>query len=197
MVQRGNCSIYVGSINFEVCEDAVKSLFLPFGPIKHIALQMDPSGLRSKGFCFIEFVHPESAESAIQEMNGFYFAGRQIKVNTTTPQTPGQVVAQQNASGLPMQTTQPMGVARMDCRIYVGAINWNLKEDDIKGLFEPFGKIRNCQMIPNPETGKHKGYGFIDFEKKESADEAIKAMNGFELMGLKIKVNYPTLTAIN
>jgi poly(U)-binding-splicing factor PUF60 len=48
--------------------------------------------------------------------------------------------------------------------------------------------VVSCQLIPNPETGKHKGYGFIEFEEDKSAAEAIEVMNGFELVGRQLKV---------
>jgi len=73
-------------------------------------------------------------------------------------------------------------------RIYVGSIFWDLTADDIKVVFQAFGPIKSCVLMPNPETGKHKGYGFIEFEKEESAELAIKHMHNAELGGRKIRV---------
>ena len=47
-------------------------------------------------------------------------------------------------------------------RCYVGNIHWEINEDHIRKVFSPFGEIVSCQLIPNPETGRHKGYGFIE-----------------------------------
>jgi len=73
-------------------------------------------------------------------------------------------------------------------RIYVGSIFWELTADDIKVVFQAFGPIRSCVLMPNPETGKHKGYGFVEFETPDAAELAIKHMNGAELAGRKIRV---------
>ena len=75
-------------------------------------------------------------------------------------------------------------------RIYVGSLMWQLTEEQVRQIFEPFGSIRSCQLIINPETGKHRGYGFIEFADEKSAADAIKEMDNFELVGRKLKVRY-------
>ena len=83
-----------------------------------------------------------------------------------------------------------------------------MTEKDLLTIFSPFGTILNCQLSPNPGTGKHKGFGyylgflkqiiliidnlilqrFIDFEEATSAAQAIATMNGFLLAGRQMKV---------
>jgi RNA-binding protein 39 len=72
--------LYVGSLHFSLTEEDVKAVFEPFGAIVGVDLHREPGTLKSKGFAFIQFVDPSSAEKAIQHMNGFDLAGRQIKV---------------------------------------------------------------------------------------------------------------------
>lgn len=51
--------------------------------------------------------------------------------------------------------------ARAFNRIYVTSVHQDLSDDDIKSVFEAFGKIKSCTLARDPTTGKHKGYGFI------------------------------------
>lgn len=51
--------------------------------------------------------------------------------------------------------------ARSFNRIYVASVHQDLSDDDIKSVFEAFGKIKSCMLARDPTTGKHKGYGFI------------------------------------
>lgn len=51
--------------------------------------------------------------------------------------------------------------ARAFNRIYVASVHPDLSDDDIKSVFEAFGKIKSCTLARDPTTGKHKGYGFI------------------------------------
>lgn len=46
-------------------------------------------------------------------------------------------------------------------RLYVGSLHFNITEDMLRGIFEPFGKIDTIQLIMDPETNRSKGYGFI------------------------------------
>lgn len=72
--------LYVGSLHFSLTEEDIKAVFEPFGAILAVDLHREPGTLKSKGFAFVQFVNPTSAEKAIQHMNGFDLAGRQIKV---------------------------------------------------------------------------------------------------------------------
>ena len=75
-----HCSIYVGSINFEIREDTIRQSFLPFGPIKSVNLSWDPITNKHKGFAFIEYEIAEAAHLALEQMNGVMLGGRNIKV---------------------------------------------------------------------------------------------------------------------
>lgn len=50
-------------------------------------------------------------------------------------------------------------------RLYVGSLHFNITEDMLRGIFEPFGKIDSIQLIMDPETNRSKGYGFITVSK--------------------------------
>lgn len=73
-------------------------------------------------------------------------------------------------------------------RIYVGSVLWDLTSEHLKAVFEAFGTVVAVELIPNPETGKHKGYGFVEFANEKSAEDAIANMDGFELCGRQLKV---------
>lgn len=73
-------------------------------------------------------------------------------------------------------------------RIYVASVHQDLSENDIKSVFEAFGKIRMCMLTPAPTPGKHKGYGFIEYDTPQSAQEAIASMNLFDLGGQYLRV---------
>lgn len=59
-------------------------------------------------------------------------------------------------------------------RVYVGGVHKDLSQDDIKSVFEAFGVIVGCEMAPTVVEGRHKGYGFLEFESVQSAQDAIK-----------------------
>lgn len=67
--------------------------------------------------------------------------------------------AEKNRMGNTMPNLIPKTTGPM--RLYVGSLHFNITEEMLRGIFEPFGKIDNIQLIMDPETGRSKGYGFI------------------------------------
>uniref|UniRef100_A0A3Q2P1F5 RNA binding motif protein 39a n=1 Tax=Fundulus heteroclitus TaxID=8078 RepID=A0A3Q2P1F5_FUNHE len=77
-------------------------------------------------------------------------------------------------------------------RLYVGSLHFNITEEMLRGIFEPFGRIENIQLMMDNETGRSKGYGFITFADAECAKKALEQLNGFELAGRPMKVGHVT-----
>lgn len=76
------------------------------------------------------------------------------------------------------------------CRIYVGSINFEIKEDTIKQAFIPFGPIKSVNLSWDPVTNKHKGFAFIEYEIPEAAQLALEQMNSVMIGGRNIKVGH-------
>lgn len=78
---------------------------------------------------------------------------------------------------------------RNKTRIYIGSIHPELSEPDVTSVFEAFGTIKACKLCPDPNNPtKHRGYGFINYEKPEGAADAIAHMNKFDLGGQFLRV---------
>uniref|UniRef100_A0A3B3UBU0 RNA binding motif protein 39a n=1 Tax=Poecilia latipinna TaxID=48699 RepID=A0A3B3UBU0_9TELE len=77
-------------------------------------------------------------------------------------------------------------------RLYVGSLHFNITEEMLRGIFEPFGRIENIQLMMDSETGRSKGFGFITFADAECAKKALEQLNGFELAGRPMKVGHVT-----
>ncbi|XP_026280301.1 poly(U)-binding-splicing factor half pint isoform X1 [Frankliniella occidentalis] len=74
------------------------------------------------------------------------------------------------------------------CRVYVGSISFELKEDTIRQAFLPFGPIKSINMSWDPVTQKHKGFAFVEYEIPEAAQLSLEQMNGVMIGGRNIKV---------
>ncbi|GFS16875.1 poly(U)-binding-splicing factor PUF60 [Elysia marginata] len=89
-------------------------------------------------------------------------------------------------------TVQRQQALALMCRIYVGSINFEIKEDTIKKEFLPFGPVKSVNLSWDPITNKHKGFAFIEYEQPEAAQLALEQMNGFMIGGRNIKVGRPS-----
>ncbi|PIF02340.1 MAG: RNA-binding protein [Draconibacterium sp.] len=73
--------------------------------------------------------------------------------------------------------------------IYVGNLPFSLGEDDLKELFEAYGEVASAKIISDKFTGRSKGFGFVEMENDDEANNAIKELNNSEVEGRNIKVN--------
>ncbi len=60
--------------------------------------------------------------------------------------------------------------------------------DELKGLFQTFGKVQSCQLVFDSVSGESKGFGFVEMPKSGEAKAALKALNNKEVAGNKIRV---------
>ncbi|XP_068437772.1 poly(U)-binding-splicing factor PUF60-like isoform X8 [Clinocottus analis] len=171
------CRVYVGSIYYELGEDTIRQAFAPFGPIKSIDMSWDSVTMKHKGFAFVEYDIPEAAQLALEQMNSVMLGGRNIKVGRPSNIGQAQPIIDQLAEE-----------ARAFNRIYVASVHPDLSDDDIKSVFEAFGRIKSCTLARDPTTGRHRGFGFIEYEKPQSALDAVSSMNLFDLGGQYLRV---------
>jgi len=169
--------IYVGCINYDTKEDSIKTAFLPFGPIRSITMSWDAMTGKHKGFAFVEFEQPEAAQLALDQMNGILVCGRNIKVGRPSQMPQAQACID-----------EIMTEAKSYNRLYLASIHRDLTEEDIRSVFSAFGTIKDCDMANMGTPGQHKGYGYIEYETRQSTDEAISAMNMFDLGGMLLRV---------
>ena len=73
--------------------------------------------------------------------------------------------------------------------IFVGSLPFKLEEADLKELFEAYGEVSSVKLINDRETGRSKGFGFVEMPDSENAQQAITALNGSEVLGRTIAVS--------
>ena len=73
--------------------------------------------------------------------------------------------------------------------IYVGNLSYRMDDKDLEGIFAKFGAVKSAKVIMDRETGKSKGFGFIEMEDSSAGTKAIEALNGNENEGRTLRVN--------
>jgi RNA recognition motif-containing protein len=73
-------------------------------------------------------------------------------------------------------------------KIFVGNLSFHSREDAVRQAFEQFGSVASVHVITDRETGRSKGFGFVEMDD-DVASKAISALNGTELEGRQIVVN--------
>lgn len=166
----------------------IEDFFLKVGRVREVRLIMDNRTRRHKGIAYVEFVDIESVGKAIA-ITGTRLCGvplvvqhSQAEKNRLAQQT---ALAKTSAAARAGPLTGPMS-------LYVGSLHFNINEDMLRGIFEPFGKVDKIELSRDPETNRSKGYGFVHFQEADDAKKALDQLNGFELAGRPMKVNTVT-----
>ncbi|TIH18549.1 RNA-binding protein [Marinifilum sp. JC120] len=76
----------------------------------------------------------------------------------------------------------------MSKNIYVGNLPWSASEEDVRAAFEEFGEVVSVKLINDRETGRPRGFGFVEMEDN-GAIKAIESLDGTDFGGRNLKVN--------
>ncbi|CAL8336204.1 unnamed protein product [Lota lota] len=159
----------------------LEEFFSAVGKVRDVRMISDRNSRRSKGIAYIEFVEANSVPLAIG-LSGQRLLGVPIIVQASQ--------AEKNRAAALANNLQKGNAGPM--RLYVGSLHFNITEEMLRGIFEPFGRIESIQLMMDSETGRSKGYGFITFADAECAKKALEQLNGFELAGRPMKVGHVT-----
>ena len=74
-------------------------------------------------------------------------------------------------------------------KLYVGNLSYDMRQEDLEKHFGEYGAVSSAVVITDRDTGRSKGFGFVEMENSEEADKAIAALDGKEIEGRSIRVN--------
>ena len=73
--------------------------------------------------------------------------------------------------------------------VYVGNLSYDVTQDDLTSVFAEYGTVKRVQIPIDRETGRPRGFGFVEMESEAEEDAAIEALDGAEWMGRSLRVN--------
>ncbi|KAI2632302.1 splicing factor, CC1-like protein [Hypoxylon sp. NC1633] len=176
--ERDRRTIFVQQLAARLRTKELKDFFEKVGPVNEAQIVKDRISGRSKGVGYVEFKNEESVTAALQ-LTGQKLLGIPVIVQLTEAEKNRQV-----------RTTEGSGTHSNSIpfhRLYVGNIHFSITEQDLQNVFEPFGELEFVQLQKD-DTGRSRGYGFVQFREADQAREALEKMNGFDLAGRPIRV---------
>jgi RNA recognition motif-containing protein len=73
--------------------------------------------------------------------------------------------------------------------IFVGNLSYDSTEESVRALFERYGVVNSARIMTDRETGRSRGFAFVEMENEAEADQAIQALNGYKMEGRALNVN--------
>lgn len=73
--------------------------------------------------------------------------------------------------------------------IYVGNLSYRMSDSELEALFSKFGEVKSAKVIMDRETGRSKGFGFVEMQTSIAGEQAIEELNGSDSEGRSLRVN--------
>lgn len=176
--ERDRRTIFVQQLAARLRTKELIAFFEKVGPVKEAQIVKDRVSGRSKGVGYVEFKDESSVAPAIQ-LTGQKLLGIPIIAQLTE--------AEKNRQARNTEASSSNKHSAPFHRLYVGNIHFSIDESDLQSVFEPFGELEFVQLQKD-ETGRSRGYGFVQFRDPNQAREALEKMNGYDLGGRAIRV---------
>ena len=175
-------SIFVGSLSWNVDNDRLEQEFAECGEVVSATVQVDRNSGRSRGFGYVHFTTSEAVEAALA-MNGKEIDGRAVNIDKSTPRN--QNAARENrANTFGDKQSPPSSV------LFVGNLSFNVSEDQVWEAFSEHGDVKSVRLPTDRDSGRPKGFGYVEFSDIDSAKKAHSAMQGQDIDGRTLRLDF-------
>ena len=195
-------TVFVHSLPADATTESLTDFFSQAFPIKHAIVVIDPDTKASKGYGFVTFADFEDAHHAKDALNGSMYQGRNIRVDLAEPRhrAPGANHVHEDRFIYESAKKRRRELNRPETekppKLIVRNLPWSVKESEqLALLFRSFGKVKYATM-PKKSSGLSAGYGFITLRGKKNAEKAMREMNGKEVDGRQLAVDYAVEKAV-
>ncbi|KAK7268841.1 hypothetical protein RIF29_21550 [Crotalaria pallida] len=158
--KKGDANIFIKNLDRAIDHKALHAIFSSFGNILSCKVATDSSG-NSKGYGFVQFDNEESAQKAIEKLNGTLLNDKQVYV--------GPFLSKQERDGA-------VDKEKFN-NVSVRNLSESTTDDELKKVFDKFGTITSATVMKDG-NGKSRCFGFVNFENTDAAACAVEALNG-------------------
>ncbi|KAE9592504.1 hypothetical protein Lal_00028565 [Lupinus albus] len=160
MRKSGYANLFIKNLDTSIDNKGLHDTFASFGTILSCKVALDSSG-QSKGYGFVQFDNDESAQTAINKLNGMLLNDKKVYV--------GLFVRRQERA--------PSNGSPKFTNVYVKNLSEVYTDEDLKQLFGPYGSITSA-VVMKDMNGKSRCFGFVNFHSPDSAAAAVERLNG-------------------
>jgi polyadenylate-binding protein len=169
----GQGNVFIKNLDVAIDNKALHDTFAAFGNILSCKVAQDESGA-SKGYGFVHYETDEAAAQAIKHVNGMLLNEKKVFVGHHIPKKDRQSKFEEMKANF--------------TNIYVKNIPVEVTDEEFRELFEKYGDVTSASLARDAETGKSRGFGFVNFVNHEHAATAVDELNGKDFKGQDLYV---------
>ncbi|KAH0457882.1 hypothetical protein IEQ34_013197 [Dendrobium chrysotoxum] len=176
--------LYVGNLPFSITSSELAEIFSQAGTVDTVEIVYDRVTNRSRGFGFITMASADEANEAIRMFNGAQVGGRTVKVNI--PEVPRG--GEREMMGLSPRTVS-LGYKDSRYKIYAGNLGWTVTSDMLRDAFSACSGLVGVKVIYERDSGRSRGFGFVNFASAEDCQAALQTMDGKMVAGRPLRLS--------
>ncbi|KAH8790285.1 putative Polyadenylate-binding protein, cytoplasmic and nuclear [Hyaloscypha finlandica] len=169
----GQGNVFIKNLDTAIDNKALHDTFAAFGNILSCKVAQDETGA-SKGYGFVHYETDEAASQAIKHVNGMLLNEKKVFVGHHIPKKDRQSKFEEMKANF--------------TNIYVKNIPVEVTDEEFRELFEKYGEVTSASLARDQETGKSRGFGFVNFINHEHAAKAVDELNGKDFKGQDLYV---------
>ncbi|KAJ0109919.1 hypothetical protein J7T55_014720 [Diaporthe amygdali] len=169
----GAGNVFIKNLDVAIDNKALHDTFAAFGNILSCKVAQDEHG-NSKGYGFVHYETDEAASQAIKHVNGMLLNEKKVYVGHHIPKKDRQSKFEEMKANF--------------TNVYVKNIQTDSTDEEFRDLFTKYGDITSASLARDQETGKNRGFGFVNFTTHEAAFKAVEELNGKDFKGQDLYV---------
>lgn len=184
-------SLFVRSLPPTATSESLTEYFSQHYPVKHATVVVDRNTKESRGYGFVTFTDADDAIEAKAKLNNELFDGRRLRLEVAEPRHRAATTTaiKSGFAEDKRKREEEMAEARKAPKLIIRNLPWSIKKpEQLSKLFMHLGKIKFADL-PS-DKGKLRGFGFITYRSRKHAEKALEEMNGKQVDGRPIAVDW-------
>lgn len=152
--------VFVGSLNYTTTDETMREHFGKYGEIVDCVIMKESKSGKSRGFGFVTYLKSDMVDE-MMKARPHKLDGRELETKRATPR---------EEAGKP-------GAETSTKKLFVGGLKEGMTEEHLKDYFGKYGKIEDCIVMKDKESGKPRGFGFVSFDDYDPIDKIVLEKN--------------------
>lgn len=162
--------LFIGGLSYTTTEDSLSEFFAQWGELTDCVVMQDPTTKRSRGFGFVTFKEAAMVDKCMSQ-RPHKLDGREVEAKRAVSR----------------EESHKPGIHKSVKRLFMGGIKESVKQDDVQEYFTKYGKVESVELLLDKQTGKKRGFGFVNFDDYDVVDKIVQTRR-HTISGVSIEV---------
>jgi len=162
--------LFIGGLSYTTTEESLSEFYSKWGDLTDCVVMQDPATKRSRGFGFVTFKEAKMVDQCMSE-RPHKLDGREVEAKRAVSR----------------EESHKPGIHKSVKRLFMGGVKDNVTETAVKEYFSTYGKVESVEMLVDKQTGKKRGFGFVNFNDYDVVDKIVQTRR-HTICGVSIEV---------